>query len=513
VITVGELGGFLRIRQVGMPMRDPRERTADYREFLETLPAPRLREQAARCMDCGVPFCHEGCPLGNLIPDWNDLVHRDQWRNALEQLHATNDFPEFTGRLCPAPCEHACVLAINDDPVTIKQIEKAIIDRGFEEGWVVARPPTVRTGRTVAVVGSGPAGLAAASRLNRAGHTVTVFERDELPGGLMRFGTPDFKIEKWVIDRRVRLLEEEGVELRCGVDVGRDTPGDELTRRFDAVVLAIGARVPRELPLPGRDLDGIHLAMDYLYQRNRAIAAGQGRRVLPLPEPRITAAGKRVVVIGGGDTGMDCIANAHRERAASVTQLDTYDGPSQVRWPYAPKRLPTTYALCEGGDRRFGMLARRYDGAHGRVTAVEGVRVAFPGLVPVSGSEFVLPADLVLIAVGFIGPEPDGLLAQLGIRLDGRPTIKTRVYATAVPGVFAAGDAHRGSSLVVWAIAEGRQCARVVDRHLMGPDPFAPARPPQPPRGRRVASASRRRRRRRRGDAPRETPAPTTPTG
>jgi len=469
---MGDIRGFLKVSRSRSSYRDPRTRTGDYKQVLQVQPLPVLRQQGARCMDCGIPFCHQGCPLGNLIPDWNDLVYRDQWREAIDQLHATNNFPEFTGTICPAPCEAACVLDINDDPVTIKHIELSIIDRAFAEGWVVARPPEARTGKTVAVVGSGPTGMAVAAELNKAGHSVTVFERDEGVGGLMRFGVPDFKLEKWVIDRRVRLLEEEGVVFRCGVDVGADVTPDELREEFDAVVIAIGARVHRRLEVPGSDLRGVELAMDYLYDRNRWVAEQEGRPALTSPEP-ISAAGQHVVVVGGGDTGMDCIANAHREGALSVTMLDTYpEVPEDGRypdtpWPEQPKRTRHTYALEEGGDRRWETAITAIRGEDGRVTHVEAVRVRGRGNV-VAGTEFVLPADLVLVAIGFTQPEPEGLLEQLGVEKDRRGNVRADVYATSVEGVFAAGDARRGQSLVVWAIAEGRECARAVDKYLGG---------------------------------------------
>jgi glutamate synthase (NADPH) small chain len=471
---VGQLGGFLRITRAPTPQRDPRTRIADHREVYELLPEPAAREQGARCMDCGVPFCHDGCPLGNLIPDWNDLVYHDEWRAAIDRLHATNDFPEFTGRLCPAPCEPACVLAINDDPVSIKQIELAIVERAWAEGWIRARPPPGHSGRRVAVVGSGPAGLAAAAQLNRTGHEVTVHERDEAPGGLLRFGIPDFKLEKWVLDRRTALLEEEGVVLRCGE--GPDAlDGERLMAEHDAVVVATGARVPRDLPVPGRGLAGVHFAMEYLYQRNRGVALAQGR---PAPAPpgqaeAISAAGRHVVVVGGGDTAMDCIGNAHREWPWSVTLLDIYPvpaGPAHrdiVPWPAAPKRLPSTYALDEGGDRLATRTATELIGVGGHVRGVRGAEVGpGPGFEPLPGSEFELPADLVLVAIGFAHPEHDGLVAQLGLELDARGNVHAPVFATSRRGVFAAGDARRGQSLVVTAIGEGRRCARVVGRFL-----------------------------------------------
>jgi glutamate synthase (NADPH/NADH) small chain len=417
-----------------------------------------------------VPFCHDGCPLGNLIPDWNDLVYRDRWREAIDQLHATNNFPEFTGLICPAPCESACVLAINDDPVMIKQIEYAIVHRAWEEGWIVPQPPAVRSGRRVAVVGSGPAGLAVAAELNKVGHSVVVFERDEGPGGLLRFGVPDAKLEKWMIDRRVQVLEAEGVELRYGVDVGVDVEVERLKAEFDAVVVAIGSRVPRELVVEGRELAGVHTAMDYLYQRNRFVAGA------PEPEHLISAAGKHVVVVGGGDTGMDCVSSANREGAASVTMYDVYpEVPPGGRyadapWPEHPRRTTSTYALDEGGERFFGTEVTRIVGEDGRIAAVEGRRVqgtSSRNLVPVAGSEFTAPADLLLVAIGFTHPEHEGLVNALGTALDPRGNVKAGAsFATSVPGVFACGDARRGQSLVVTAIAEGRRCARSIDRWL-----------------------------------------------
>jgi glutamate synthase (NADPH/NADH) small chain len=468
--------GFLRLERVGFQKRDPRERVRDYRQYF-ALPDDRtLRDQGGRCMDCGVPFCQEGCPLGNKIPDWNDLVYNDRWQEAITHLHATNNFPEFTGLICPAPCESACVLDINDDPVTIEQIELAIVTRAFDEGWIVANPPQHRSGKTVGVVGSGPAGLAVAAELNKHGHHVTVYERDEGPGGLLRFGVPDAKLEKWIIDRRVALLDDEGVDFECNVDVGRDVSAAELRERHDALVVAIGSRVHRDLPVPGHELEGVHFAMEYLYQRNRHVAREEGRPARE-PERRISAAGRRVVVIGGGDTGMDCISNALREGASDVLLLDVYpelpaDGrPPSTPWPLPPKRTPTTYALDEGGERRFGTQITAILGEDGRVRAVEGRAVegtSSRDLHAVPGSEFTEPADLVLVAIGFSHPEHEGAVEQLGVELDARGNLKAPVYATSEDGVFACGDARVGQSLVVTAIAEGRRCARVVDRFLGG---------------------------------------------
>ena len=467
--------GFLELERVPAPERDPRERVHDSAEIYGTLPEDEVRGQARRCMDCGVPFCNNGCPLGNLIPDWNDLVRRGQWREAIDQLHATNNFPEFTGLVCPAPCESACVLDIADDPVMIKGIEWAIIERAFQEGWVVPRPPEHRTGHTVAVVGSGPAGMAAAAELNQVGHTVVVYERDEAPGGLVRFGVPDAKLEKWMIDRRVALLEAEGIEFLCGVDVGADLGTAELTAAHDAVVIAVGSRVERPLEVPGSDLDGVHFAMDYLYQRNRAVARADGR-VAPEPEHEITATGKHVVVIGGGDTGMDCLSSANREGAASVTMLDVYgDVPAGGRypdtpWPEAPRRTETTYALDEGGERRFATQVTAIEG-DGRVERVHGRQVtgtSSRNLVAVEGSEFVEEADLCLVAIGFMHPAHDGLISDLDLDLDARGNVKAGVFATSCDDVYAAGDARMGQSLIVTAIADGRRAARVIDRRLRG---------------------------------------------
>jgi glutamate synthase (NADPH/NADH) small chain len=476
---MGELGAFLKIHRVGFEKRDPSERVHDYEQYFSVAPEEELRRQGARCMDCGIPFCHEGCPLGNLIPDWNDLVYRDKWREAIEQLHATNNFPEFTGLICPAPCESACVLAINDEAVTIEQIELAIVDRAFAEGWVVPEPPDRRTGKTVAVVGSGPAGLAVAAELNKCGHEVTVYERDEGPGGFLRFGVPDAKLEKRIIDRRVAVLEQEGIEFVYDTDVGRDVSVSELRDRCDAVVLTIGSRVSRDLDAPGRDLQGIHLAMNYLYQRNRWVAAQEGRQSRPTPPGQeISAAGRHVIVVGGGDTGMDCISNAHREGARKVTMLDVYaeltaDGHDPRHpWPLPPKRTPTTYALDEGGKRRWGTEVTGFGGKDGHVSHVYARKVTGTSsrdLTPVPGSEFVLEADLVLVAIGFEHPEHTGPVAELDLRLDRRGNIGTlQTYRTSADGVYACGDARIGQSLVVTAIAEGRKCARIVNKDLGG---------------------------------------------
>jgi glutamate synthase (NADPH/NADH) small chain len=482
---MGKLGSFLQIERRGIPQRDPRERAHDYKEFLLTRPVGELREQGGRCMDCGVPFCHNGCPLGNLIPDWNDLVCNDSFEDAIVELHATNNFPEFTGRLCPAPCEAACVLEIREgDAVTIKQIEHAIIGRAWEEGWVTPHPPRRETGQGVAVVGSGPAGMAAAQQLRRAGHRVTLFERDEAAGGLVRFGVPDFKIEKTVVQRRVEQLVAEGVDLRCGVEVGRDISVEELKGSFDAVVLATGSRVPRDLLVPGRELEGVHFAMDYLYQRNRWVA----RELGPAPtvdQPgatrEITAKDKDVVVIGGGDTGADCVGNALREGARSIVQLELLPEPPPRRpddrtpWPEWPLKYRLSYAMEEArqldlGEQDYSVTTVRFvdDGADAVVSLRIAQAAPAPPFASVAGTEKELPAQLVLLAMGFLGPE-QALLDQLGVERDQRGNVKVlKPYTTSVEGVFAAGDARRGQSLIVWAINEGRQCARMVDRYLAG---------------------------------------------
>jgi glutamate synthase (NADPH) small chain len=487
---MGEVGGFLQIERHGIVYRDATVRGHDYGEFLLPRSEQELREQGARCMECGVPFCHNGCPLGNLIPDWNDLVYRGRWREAIDQLHATNNFPDFTGRLCPAPCEPACVLEIREgEAVTIKQLELAIIDRAFDEGWVKARPPRRETGRSVAVIGSGPAGMAAAQQLRRAGNAVTLFERDEAAGGLVRFGVPDFKIEKRVVERRVAQLVEEGVELRLGVDVGVDVGVGELRERFDAIVIATGARVPRDLRVEGRQLQGVHFAMEYLYQRNRWVARELGPGPA-LPQPaaasEISAAGRHVIVIGGGDTGADCVGNALREGAASIVQLELLPEPPRHRldaltpWPLWPLKYRQSYAMeealrCGIGEQDFSASTIRFlrdptdpDGGVASLTIAEAEPA--PPFRAVPGTERELPAELVLLAMGFLGPE-QALLEELGVERDERSNIKTASpYATSVDGVFAAGDARRGQSLIVWAINEGRQCAQVVERHLDGLD-------------------------------------------
>ncbi|HVF77362.1 MAG TPA: glutamate synthase subunit beta [Solirubrobacteraceae bacterium] len=480
---MGEVGAFLKIERVGVRNRDPAERAKDYEEFLIRRSDEELAAQGARCMECGVPFCHNGCPLGNLIPDWNDLVYRQRWHDAIRQLHATNNFPEFTGRLCPAPCEAACVLEIREgDAVSIKQIENSIIDRAWQEGWVKPLPPKRETGQTVAVVGAGPAGMAAAQQLRRAGHTVTLFERDESAGGLVRFGVPDFKIEKWVVQRRVEQLIAEGVDVRCGVDVGVDLSAEELLATFDAVVLATGSRTPRDLPVPGRELEGIHFAMDYLAERNRWVAEQTGTPTGSEPPALLglTAKDKHVVVIGGGDTGADCVGNSLREGARSITQFELLPEPPQKRpddrtpWPLWPQKFRLSYAMEEAkelhvGEQDYSVVTTHFAGRDddAQVHTLHYARAdAAPPFKPVPGTELKLRADLVLLAMGFLHPEP-ALLDKLEIAKDQRGNAKAvRPYTTSVPGVFAAGDARRGQSLIVWAINEGRQCARMVDRYL-----------------------------------------------
>ena len=463
------------------PVRRPVDvRIRDWREVYEAFPADDLEKQAGRCMDCGIPFCHNGCPLGNLIPEWNDLVWHQDWRSASERLHATNNFPEFTGRLCPAPCETACVLGINADAVTIKQVEVEIVDRAWDEGWITPRPAPRQSGRTVAVIGSGPSGLAAAQQLARAGHTVAVFERADRVGGLLRYGIPEFKMEKRHLDRRLSQMAAEGVKFRAGVDVGTDVTGTDLRRRYDAVVLAVGATQWRDLPVPGRELLGVHQAMDYLPGANRV---QQG----DLDVAPIDAAGKHVVIIGGGDTGADCLGTAHRQGAASVTQLEILPLPPETRpagqpWPTYPMTYRVTSAHEEGGDRIYSVSTHRFvDDGQGRVRALEIVEVEMRDgrLEPVPGTERELPADLVFLAMGFTGPERGALIDQLDVELDERGNMRRDTdYMSSVPGVFVAGDAGRGQSLIVWAIAEGRSAAAAVDRFLTGsttlPAPIPP---------------------------------------
>ncbi|MEV7694371.1 glutamate synthase subunit beta [Microbacterium sp. NPDC089189] len=474
--------GFLKVTERELPARRPVPvRIMDWKEVYEPGDGAVLRRQAGRCMDCGVPFCHKGCPLGNLIPEWNDLTWRGEGRAAIERLHATNNFPEFTGRLCPAPCESACVLGINQPAVTIKQVEVGIIDEAFANGWVEPEPPERLTGKTVAVVGSGPAGLAAAQQLTRAGHTVAVFERDDRIGGLMRYGIPDFKMEKKHLESRLRQMQDEGTRFRAGVEIGRDITWDQLRSRYDAVVVATGSTVPRDLSIPGRDLEGVHFAMEYLVESNRAVA---GDKVAN----QISAAGKHVIVIGGGDTGADCIGTAHRQGALSVTNLAIGTQPPASRsdaqpWPMMPTVFEVSSAHEEGGERMF--LASTVEFLSNEVGEVRALRVAETEYVdgrrvPKTGTEREIPADLVLIAMGFTGPDRADLESQLSAQFTSRGNVhRDEDYQATAPGVFVAGDAGRGQSLIVWAIAEGRAAAASVDRYLMGdtalPSPVRPA--------------------------------------
>ena len=466
---MGKVTGFMEHTRE-LPARRPVEdRVNDFREVYQEFPEEKLRTQAARCMDCGVPFCHTGCPLNNIIPDWNDLVYRDRWKEAIRTLHATNNFPEFTGRVCPAPCEAACVLGINEPAVTIKNIEKTIIERAFQEGWIRPEPPARRTGKRVAIVGSGPSGLAAAQQLNRAGHAVTVFEKADRIGGLLRYGIPDFKLEKPILDRRLDQMAQEGVVFRTGAHVGKSVPVENMRREFDAILLTGGAESPRDLQVPGRELRGIHFAMEYLPQQNRRIAGD-------VVDGQILPTGKRVVIIGGGDTGADCLGTAHRQKAASIHQFEIMPMPPEERspstpWPLWPLQLRTESAHEEGGMRDWAVATVRFTGDKGgHVKQLHAVRVGPPPkFEPVPGTEFTLDVDLVLIAMGFLGPVTNGMIETLGVKLNARGNVETDAnYMSSNPGVFAAGDMRRGQSLVVWAITEGRQAARGIDKFLMG---------------------------------------------
>lgn len=474
---MGKSTGFMEFQRRTPEKRTIAERLRDSRELYQEWPEQDIRNQGARCMNCAVPFCHTGCPLGNLIPEWNHLVYTGQWQSALTRLHSTNNFPEFTGRICPAPCEPACVLSINQDPVTIEYIEKAIVDKGFEEGWIKPEPPKTRSGKNVAVIGSGPAGLAASQQLNRAGHSVTLFERDEYIGGLLRLGIPDFKLDKNIVQRRVDLMGQEGVSFKPNTEVGIDISIDDLKKDFDAICITIGACEPRELPVEGRDLQGVHMAMDYLPQQNRRVA---GDKIDP--SKAISAEGKRVVILGGGDTGADCLGTAHRQGAEIVYQLELLPEPPENRrpnnpWPQWPLILRTSSAHEEGGSRDYNILTKGFSGNKGKVESLNAVRVTWgapdesgrPIMEEVPDSEFSIEVDLVLLAMGFIHPEHKGLITDLGVELDGRGNIKTNAdRMTSIPGIFAGGDSVRGASLVVWAIAEGRQVAHGIDKYLSG---------------------------------------------
>jgi glutamate synthase (NADPH/NADH) small chain len=472
--------GFLEIARQDRPYETVESRLKTWKEFVLPLAADEVGKQGARCMDCGVPFCHNGCPVNNLIPDWNDLVRRGKWREALETLHSTNNFPEFTGRICPAPCEASCTLNIDDNPVTIKSIECAIVDRGWDEGWIVPQPAARRTGKRVAVVGSGPAGLACAQQLARAGHAVTLFEKADRVGGLLRYGIPDFKMEKHLIDRRMRQMEAEGVEFRTGVEVGATISVKSLLEGYDAVAMTGGAEWPRDLQVPGREFDGIHYAMDFLTQQNKRVAGDDESRAAP--RGTLSAKGKHVVVIGGGDTGSDCVGTSNRHGAASVTQLEVMPQPPEkedkaLTWPDWPLKMRTSSSHEEGCERDFAVMTKRALGEGGKLRALECVRVEWAkgddgrmAMREVPGSAFELKADLVLLAMGFVGPRKPGMIEQAGVTLDGRGNVlaNTTDYRSSVPKLFAAGDMRRGQSLVVWAIREGRQCARAIDESLMG---------------------------------------------
>ncbi|MGA0033503.1 MAG: glutamate synthase subunit beta [Burkholderiales bacterium] len=467
---MGKVTGFLEFERLHEAAEQPQARLKHWHEFVDHLSDEAAGVQGARCMDCGTPFCMSGCPINNIIPDWNDLVFRQDWQRALDTLHSTNNFPEFTGRVCPAPCEAACTLNINNDPVGIKSIEHAIIDKGWSSGWVLPQPPAAKTGKQVAVIGSGPAGMACAQQLARAGHAVVVFEKADRIGGLLRYGIPDFKMEKHLIDRRVEQMQAEGVEFRVNQDIGGSVPAKTLLDEFDAVVMAGGAELPRDLPVPGRELGGVHFAMEFLPQQNKVVA---GDKV----PGQIMATGKHVVVIGGGDTGSDCVGTSNRHGAASVTQFELLPQPpaqenKPMVWPYWPVKLRTSSSHEEGCKRDWSVATKRFEGKDGKVEKLVAARVEWKDgkMQEVPGSEFTMKADLVLLAMGFLGPVPGGLLEQLGVAKDNRGNVQanTEVYKTSVSKVFAAGDMRRGQSLVVWAIREGRQCARAVDEFLMG---------------------------------------------
>lgn len=472
---MAKITGFMEFNRQTPTRRPVGERVHDWLEVYEDFPVERLKQQAARCMDCGIPFCHQGCPLGNIIPDWNDLVYRDHWRDAMDRLHATNNFPDFTGRLCPAPCETACVLGINNDPVTIKQIELTIVEHAHESGWVQPQPAEHRSGKNVAVIGSGPAGLAAAQQLARAGHDVTVFERDDRIGGLLRYGIPDFKMEKRFIDRRLAQMEGEGVVFKPGVNIGVDIDAREMLAKFDAICLAGGSTRPRDLEVPGRELDGVHFAMEYLPMQNKRNAGDE------IPDSDfISAKGKRVIILGGGDTGADCLGTAIRQGAAEVLQFEILPKPPLTRpaehpWPMYPAIFRVSSAHEEGGTREYAVLTKSLSGENGKLAKLHGVHVEFVNedgrqvMREVPGTEFVEDVQLLLLAMGFLGPEKPGMLEQLGVEFTDRGNVKAdENKMTSVPGVFTAGDMTRGQSLIVWAIAEGRAAARGIDRYLMG---------------------------------------------
>ena len=477
---MGDPRGFVKFSREGPTRRPVELRVLDWNEMYEPFSEDKLRNQGGRCMDCGVPFCqsNNGCPVVNLIPEWNDLVHRGRWKDALKALHSTNNFPEFTGRLCPAPCESACVLGINADPVSIRVVEWNIIDRGFDEGWIEPIMPVVKTGKKVAVVGSGPAGLAAAQQLARAGHSVTVYEKADRIGGLLRYGIPDFKMEKWVIDRRLDQMKAEGVQFETSVNVGVDVTEEGLARQFDAICLALGAEQPRDLPIPGRELNGVHFAMEYLIQQNISNAGDS------LSVEQITAKGKKVIIIGGGDTGSDCLGTAHRQGCIEVHQFESLPEPPPLRaestpWPLWPMQLRTSHSHEEGCDRQWSVSTTKFSGENGQVTKLHGYQVSFEAgkFTPVQGTEFDMDADLVLLAMGFTGPVKNGLLDSLGVNYDPRGNVSVdENFMTSKNGIFAAGDTKRGASLIVWAIAEGRQAAAGVDVYLQAGKSLAASR-------------------------------------
>jgi glutamate synthase (NADPH) small chain len=477
---MGKITGFMEIGRETAQRRPVQERVKDWREYELKLPDEKLQAQAARCMDCGIPFCHRGCPLGNIIPDWNDLIYRNRWREAIDRLHWTNNFPEFTGRVCPAPCEEACVLNINSNPVTIKLIEKSIIDHAWAEGWIAPQPNPRKTGKRVAVIGSGPSGLACAQQLARAGHAVTLYERSDRPGGLLMYGIPDFKLEKSQVNRRVEQMKLEGVEFVTSCRVGTDLHADELRSQYDAIALTIGSTKPRDLPIPGRELSGVHFAMEFLPQQNKCNAGDT------IPN-QILAGGKRVVILGGGDTGSDCLGTSNRQGAMEVSQFELLPMPpdtrtAQMPWPDWPMILRTSTSHEEGVRRDWSINTKRFSGEHGQVKKLHCTRLHWKNengrmaMEEILGSDFDLECDLVLLALGFLGPEPDGIVGELALKLDQRGNIACDNYQSSVPGVFAAGDSRRGQSLVVWAIWEGRECARAVDAYLMG-ESFLPASP------------------------------------
>jgi glutamate synthase (NADPH) small chain len=470
---MGKDTGFLEIEREQPVRRSAEERVHDWFEIYEPFPEEKQREQGARCMDCGVPFCHTGCPVNNLIPDWNDLVYNGRWEAAIRRLHSTNNFPEFTGRICPAPCEASCVLGINAPPVSIKLIEKNIVERAWDAGWIHPEPPEQASGKRVAVVGSGPAGLAAAQQLRRAGHSVTVYEKNDRIGGLLRYGIPNFKLEKWVLDRRIRQMKEEGVTFITNAHVGVNVPVDELTQHYDAILLCGGAEQPRDLKIPGRELKGIHFAMEFLPQQNRRTEGDPEDKIVTSRRHSILASDKRVVIIGGGDTGADCLGTSHRQGPVSVHQFEIMPKPPGERaastpWPLWPLQLRTEGAHEEGGIRDWSINSLKFTGdENGNVKQLHAIRVGPPPkFEPIPGSEFTMDVDLVLLAMGFLGPVRTGMIEQLGLKLDNRGNVETTDYMTSVEGVFAAGDMRRGQSLVVWAIAEGRKAAAAVDQYL-----------------------------------------------